>query len=93
MLPDLPRGEAIELIEAIRSEVARWHQAGFRDRNLDLRNILVRRERDGWAIAKIDSPRHRIVRPGRVDDALARADHARLDADLARLGFASEVRE
>ncbi|MFN3241421.1 MAG: lipopolysaccharide kinase InaA family protein [Planctomycetota bacterium] len=61
------------------------HERGFRDRNLDLRNLIV----DGDRITKIDSPRHRVVAVGNPDDARAEADWQRLlpqfDADLRAL--------
>lgn len=55
------------------------HTAGFRDRNLDLRNLIV----DGDQVAKIDSPRHRVLKPGPATDSLARADWSRLLPQLA----------
>ena len=69
--------------------VRRLHRAGFRDRNLDLRNLIV----DGDRITKIDSPRHRIVRPGRRDDALARADWARLLPQLEKFGVCGSAEQ
>ena len=63
------------------------HRAGFRDRNLDLRNLIV----DGDAVCNIDSPRHRVVAPGRCEDALARADWQRLLPQLAALGVDGEA--
>lgn len=62
------------LTERIARFVRELHVLGFRDRNLDLRNLIV--ADDG--ITNIDSPRHRIVAAGRTDDALARADWQRL---------------
>ena len=58
------------------------HRAGFRDRNLDLRNLIV----DGDRVTKIDSPRHRLVEPGDHNDALRRADWDRLLPQLAAFG-------
>ena len=55
------------------------HRTGFRDRNLDLRNLIVDRDQ----IFNVDSPRHRIVAARRRDDALARADWRRLLPQLA----------
>jgi hypothetical protein len=71
---------ARQLHAALEAWVMELHCAGFRDRNLDPRNILVRREADGsWQFAKIDSPRFRLLRPcSRPDDRLARADVALL---------------
>lgn len=58
------------------------HRTGFRDRNLDLRNLIVDRDQ----IFNVDSPRHRIVAARRSDDALARADWRRLLPQLAAYG-------
>lgn len=71
------------LVDAIGEFVRRLHAAGFRDRNLDLRNLLLHDDGAKTTVAKIDSPRHRIVRPGRADDRLARADWRRLLPQLA----------
>lgn len=73
----------MELARAIEQLLHDLHARGFRDRNFDLRNLLVARGDAGWTIAKIDSPRHRLVPPGRADDALARADWQRLRPQLA----------
>ena len=75
-----PRRRAIA--QQLGRFVRELHRAGFRDRNLDLRNLIV----DGEAICNIDSPRHRIVAPDRGDDALAAADWQRLRPQLAALG-------
>lgn len=72
---------------AIGRFVRALHLAGFRDRNLDLRNLIVAGER----IVKIDSPRHRIVPPETAEDALARADWARLLPQLAAYGVAEDA--
>jgi hypothetical protein len=69
--------------------VHRLHALGFRDRNLDLRNLLV----DGDQIAKIDSPRHVLVRPGAREDRLSRADWARLLPQLAKFGLEQAARD
>ncbi len=88
ILPDLTGTEAAELAEAIRRAVRAWHAAGLRDGNLDLRNVLVRRDEGAspprWDVAKIDSPKWRHVRAGREDDARAHADWQRLEAELGR---------
>lgn len=66
------------LTRAVAHLVLRLHRAGFRDRNLDARNLLAR-ERDGqWCIAKLDSPRYRLVRADLVGDSLAESDWERL---------------
>lgn len=83
VLPTLTPERKRELVDAIHACVDTWHARGFRDRNLDLRNLLVRPSGQGWDVAKIDSPRWRHVGHGR-DDRLAREDRARLEADLAR---------
>ena len=63
--------------------VERLHRAGFRDRNLDPRNILVRFDADGApTFCKLDSPRYRLNAPGERDDRLARADRERLRRGL-----------
>lgn len=65
------------------------HAAGFRDRNLDPRNILVAPAPgngvgtfEGYSFTKIDSPRYRLVAPGTGTDALADADWTRLRKGL-----------
>jgi hypothetical protein len=67
--------------------------AGFRDRNLDLRNLIAvcathepSWEPTDWSIYKVDSPRFRIVSPKAGKDALAAADLVRLERSLASLG-------
>jgi len=72
--------------------VRKLHGLGFRDRNLDLRNLLAQRVSGGWSIAKIDSPRHVLKAPGSDFDALARADWARLLPQLERFGLAETAR-
>lgn len=68
---------------AIESMVQRLHVAGFRDGNLDLRNLLLRRTQSGdFDVAKIDSPRYRLRRPGAAPDRLTRADWRRLKPQL-----------
>ncbi len=97
LLPRLLESQRTELLKALKSFVVHLHRAGFRDRNLDLRNILARTIKaggetdEGWQLVKIDSPRHRITGSGRDDDALARADWCRLDSSLAQLGLATQV--
>ncbi|MFN6145588.1 MAG: lipopolysaccharide kinase InaA family protein [Planctomycetota bacterium] len=83
VLPNLETAERNALADAIRTLLRALHARGFRDRNFDLRNVLVHRADDGWRVAKIDSPRHRLVRPGVRHDRLARADWQRLEAQLA----------
>jgi hypothetical protein len=86
LLPALPPAERGQLLLTLERCVEAMHRAGFRDRNLDLRNLLARRlAPDEWEVAKIDSPRHRIVAPGPACDRDARADWDRLARSLAEL--------
>jgi len=87
LLPNLVAEDRRGLAAAIVTFVRNVHALGFRDRNLDLRNLLVARSAAGWSIAKIDSPRHVLRPPGKADDALARADWARLLPQLRELGI------
>jgi len=48
---------------------------------------------DGEQIAKIDSPRHVLVRPGAREDRLSRADWARLLPQLAKFGLEQAARD
>jgi hypothetical protein len=92
LLPALPTAERIEAARAIGAFVQRLHRLGFRDRNLDLRNLLGQRMSGGWSIAKLDSPRHVLRAPGNELDALARADWARLLPQLERFGLGEIAR-
>lgn len=85
LLPQLEMQERRSLAAALVDLVGRLHESGFRDRNLDLRNLLARRQASGWEIAKVDSPRHRIVPPGPAGDRLARDDWSRLLPQLRAL--------
>ncbi|MCA8966819.1 MAG: phosphotransferase [Planctomycetes bacterium] len=67
-----------DLAAAIGRFVAALHASGWRDRNLDLRNLLALHGEHGWQLAKLDSPRFRLRAAGRADDRLARADWQRL---------------
>lgn len=87
-LAEAPEAERRQLAEAIGAFVTRLHRSGFRDRNLDLRNLLIRRDGDQLTIAKIDSPRHRIVAGNHTGDRLAEADWQRLLPQLAEYGVA-----
>jgi hypothetical protein len=91
LLPRLGTAERIEVATAIGELVRALHARGFRDRNLDLRNLLVALTPTGCRVAKIDSPRFILRRPGR-DDALARADWARLLPQLAAFHIAEAAR-
>jgi hypothetical protein len=67
--------------------VTACHERGARDGNLDLRNLLARRDANGdWQFAKLDSPRFRLRRPGRRGDRGTRADWRRLLPQLAVFG-------
>lgn len=90
LLPQLDAAARRELAAALVAFVRGLHAAGFRDRNLDLRNLLARRTDDRWQLAKLDSPRFRLRPPGRAGDALARADWRRLLPQLAQHGCAPE---
>lgn len=99
--PGRPLDEVLPLAEprqraAIAAEVgtfvARVHRLGFRDRNLDLRNLLLAEEGDRLRLCKIDSPRHRLVRPGPPTDELAAADWARLLPQLEVYGVGADAR-
>lgn len=83
MLEGALEAEREALAATIARYVRRLHELGFRDRNLDLRNLIV----DGDRITNIDSPRHRIVRAGATDDALAAADWQRLLPQLDAFGM------
>lgn len=88
LLPTLAAADRERLAAALGHFVATVHDLGLRDRNLDLRNLLARPRDDGWEVTKIDSPRHCIVRAGDRDDALRRADWARLLPQLAAFDLA-----
>ena len=92
--PGLDERERRGLQAAVVAFVRALHQAGFRDRNLDLRNLLARGGDSvrGWELAKIDSPRFRLTRPGRVDDGWAHADWERLIASWRAEGLAWDAR-
>lgn len=89
LLPTLGPANRRSLAKAIGTFVARLHQAGFRDRNLDLRNLLAASDPAGeWVVVKIDSPRHLLRRPGGQEDRWTRADWQRLLPQLAAFGVA-----
>lgn len=87
VLPALEPRSRTEVAAAIGGLVGRLHRLGFRDGNLDLRNLLVLRDERGCRVAKIDSPRFRLRRPGPASDRLARADWRRLLPQLAAFGL------
>lgn len=82
LLPTLDAPDRRSLREAIEALLHALHAQGFRDGNFDLRNLLAARTASGWRIAKIDSPRFRLVKPGPPRDALAAADWRRVTPQL-----------
>lgn len=88
VLPGLPQPAQLELVRAIGTYLATAHRLGYRDRNFDLRNLIVSRGPAGFHISKVDSPRYRLRAPGASGDALARADWQRLRPQLAPFGSA-----
>jgi Lipopolysaccharide kinase (Kdo/WaaP) family len=88
LLPELATAaRQSSVLVALEEFVAELHAAGFRDGNLDLRNILARHEGSTWRFAKIDSPRFVVVRRGTRVDARAIDDWRRLGRDLSELGL------
>jgi hypothetical protein len=88
VLPSLPPDARPSLAAAIGRHLRTLHRLGFRDRNYDLRNLLVARQATGWVVAKVDSPRFQLRRPD-TDDALARADWSRLLPQLDAMGLSA----
>lgn len=81
-LTQLPASQRTALLDALVAHVDRLHAAGFRDGNLDLRNVLVRPGAEGsWQCTKIDSPRWHVG--ARPRDAAWRGDWDRLIPQLA----------
>ncbi|MFK7740581.1 MAG: lipopolysaccharide kinase InaA family protein [Planctomycetota bacterium] len=95
----LPAASRQDLARDILAWVAKLHRSGFRDGNLDLRNLIITpaqppagRDADAaWTITKIDSPRYRIVPAGTATDSWARADWQRLLPQLRALGLAAAM--
>ena len=92
LFPTLPEANRRQLACAIGELVGALHALGFRDGNLDLRNVIARRAGHGFVVAKIDSPRHRLVGAGRVPDRFTAADWRRLSPQLAAFGVADVAR-
>lgn len=92
ILPTADPSQRREIAKAIGAFVVALHERGFRDRNLDLRNLLVHQGNGQITIAKIDSPRFRLLPKGRRDDSLAAADWQRLLPQLAQFGVADDAR-
>lgn len=84
-LPTADESRRREVLRALAAWVEEVHAAGFRDRNLDLRNLILL-PGEPPRFAKVDSPRFVIAR-SKGPDALSRADVARLTASLAALGL------
>lgn len=92
LMAELAFGQRTVLAASIGRLVAALHTAGFRDRNLDLRNLLAEPcAVQGFRVANLDSPRHRLVRPGPARDHLARADWRRLLPQLQPFGVAEHA--
>jgi hypothetical protein len=89
LLPSLSQPDRDRLLEQLHRFVHRLHRAGFRDGNLDLRNLLARQNLGGWEIVKIDSPRFRLVAAGEPGDRWARQDRKRLRDSLEAAGVAA----
>lgn len=87
LLPCLAPPAQVELLGALGAWVSRLHALGFRDRNLDLRNIVATTSPRGWSLAKIDAPRWRRRGPDRTPDRLCTQDWARLEASIRTLGL------
>ena len=85
LLSILPSDQCTEVLKYLHTFVTRLHSAGFRDRNMNLRNILARKKGEDWQFAKIDSPRFRLVAPGPSKDTWAQEDWQRLNQDLAAM--------
>lgn len=83
LLAEATPEQRLRLTAAIKDWVHAAHRLGFRDRNLDLRNLIARDADDRITIAKIDSPRFRLITPGEPTDRLAQADWQRLLPQLA----------
>ena len=90
LLPTLDATDLHAAVAAIRQFVQGLHAAGFRDGNLDLRNLLLHRTPKGFGVAKVDSPRYRIRPPGHKVDRWVRADGRRLEPQLAAASAARE---
>jgi hypothetical protein len=87
LLPSLAPADRDDLLRGLEQFVDGLHRRGFRDRNLDLRNLLARRLGAAWEIVKIDSPRHRLTVPGPAHDRHARADWDRLSSSMREVGL------
>lgn len=84
-LPTLDGARQRDVLRALARWLDELHGAGYRDGNLDLRNLLLLAG-DPPRFAKVDSPRF-VVTGSKGPDALSRADVTRLTASLAAMGF------
>jgi hypothetical protein len=91
LLPQLDPEQRLRLAEALGRAIRALHEAGFRDGNLDLRNLLAAGGAPSWRIAKLDSPRFRLRTPGDRWDRWRRRDLARLRPQLADFGLVDAV--
>ncbi|MCR9247598.1 MAG: hypothetical protein NXI31_21445 [bacterium] len=82
-----------DLAIALGHFVGRLHAHGFRDGNLDLRNLLAGpdKARGSWQICKIDSPRYHVTAPGRRSDTAITRDWDRLRPQLEPFGIVRAV--
>ena len=88
LLPVMGIADRDALLEELRRFLSEVHAAGFRDGNMDLRNLLARRtDRGVWQVCKIDSPRSRVISPGPQTDRAARRDRLQLTSSLRAIGF------
>lgn len=86
LLPTLSAPDREAVLDAVVRYVESLHRAGFRDRNLDLRNLLGRRDgTEAFEVVKIDSPRYRVVQRGSECDRLAQRDWERLSRSIDEL--------
>lgn len=92
LLARLDPSAGAALAAALGRFVGALHRAGFRDGNLDLRNLLAANGDGGWQLAKIDSPRWRCVGAGPPRDRAAAADWRRLLPQLRPFGLEHAVR-
>lgn len=92
LLTSEPEASRARIAERLGQFVARMHALGFRDGNLDLRNLLLADDRSTLLLAKIDSPKHRVTARGTQQDRWTRADWARLMPQLEAFGMAEATR-
>ncbi len=87
-LPSLETDARFAVLAAVDRFVSAIHSRGYVDRNLDPRNLIVHADELGApTIAKVDSPRFKLVHEGRTKRRLVAEDWARLNRGLAALGI------